>query len=61
MREAIRSSGELGRKRVEDNELRRQRKDEMSATAPAEGEKDDEIGRMHRFVDLEGDTKIRRR
>ena len=36
MREAIRNSGEVGRKRVEDNELRRQRKEEAAKDVPAE-------------------------
>ena len=38
MREAIRSSGEAGRKRVEENEARRQRKEELAHDAPAQGE-----------------------
>ena len=39
MREAMRASGEAGRKRIEDNELRRQRHNEMTQAA-AEGERD---------------------
>jgi len=60
MREAIRASGDLGRRRVEENELRQSRKQEMKRDA-AEGEKKEDeqepaIGgsemRVHRFIEF---------
>ena len=60
MREAIRSSGEPGRKRVEDNELRRHQKAERSAATAAEGEQEGQEGRdgdrgmvAHRFDEFD--------
>ena len=64
MGEAIRNSGEVGRRRVEGNELRRQRKEELkeglARDAAAEGEHEDPEGgggsssaQIHRFDDME--------
>jgi len=61
MREAIRASGDLGRRRVEENELRQGRKEAMKRDA-AEGEQQpaaEEAGdgiseQVHRFIAFEG-------